>query len=324
MGESMSTSESGEKSLIDAVRHFNRFYTRQIGALEEGLLRSPFTLTEARILYEVAHHDRITATELRQRLGLDAGYLSRLLRGLQERRLIDKLPSDADGRRSLLALTPSGRRAFDKLDMASRADIDAMVERVPADARPRLLAAMRDIESLLGPTPELRVPYLLRPHQPGDMGWIVHRQAVLYTREYGWNSDYEALIAHIIGDFLQRFDTARDRCWIAEREGEIVGSIFLVKHPEREGVAKLRLLYVEPSARGLGIGARLVQEVTRFARQTGYHTLTLWTNSVLVSARRLYEAEGYRLVGEEPHHSFGHDLVGQTWELALGGSGSTA
>jgi GNAT superfamily N-acetyltransferase len=180
----------------------------------------------------------------------------------------------------------------------------------------RLLEAMRTIENLIGARAQ-QAAHLLRSPRPGDMGWIVHRQAVLYASEYGWNAEYEALISRIVAEFLERFDPERERCWIAEQEGEIVGSVFVVQHPERDGVAKLRLLYVEPAARGLGIGRRLVSECTRFARQVGYQTLTLWTNSVLTSARRIYEAEGYRLISEEPHHSFGKDLVGQTWELTL-------
>jgi DNA-binding MarR family transcriptional regulator/predicted GNAT family acetyltransferase len=305
------------RAAVDAVRRFNRFYTRQIGVLEEGLLETPYSLTEARIIYELAQRKETTATELRTVLGLDAGYLSRLLRGLGKRGLIDTRPSKADGRRTLLSLSAAGRRAFRSLDARSQAEVGAMLDRVTPGARRRLVAAMRAIERSLGAPTAAAPAVSLRRHRPGDMGWITHRQAVLYHEEYGWNEQYEALIARIMADFLEHFDPARERCWVAERDGEIVGSVFVVRHPEREGVAKLRLLYVEPAARGLGIGQRLVHEVTRFARRAGYHTLTLWTNSVLVSARRLYEAEGYRLVQEERHHSFGKDLVGQTWELAL-------
>lgn len=302
---------------IEAVRRFNRFYTRQIGLLEEGLLRSPFSLTEARIIYELASHEQTTATELGEELGVNAGYLSRILRGLQKRRLLERQPSPTDGRQFLLSLTGEGRSAFAELNAASCEEIEAMLSRLPEPEQDRLGHAMHVIESLLGGPGEQRVPYILRPHQSGDMGWIVQRHGVLYNREYGWDEHFEALVAEIIASFIQNFDPKRERCWIAEREGENVGSVFLVTHPERAGVAKLRLLLVEPRARGLGIGKRLVQECTRFARRTGYHTITLWTNSVLHAAIGIYEQEGYRLIAEEPHRSFGHALVGQTWELEL-------
>jgi GNAT superfamily N-acetyltransferase len=227
--------------------------------------------------------------------------------------------SPSDGRRNHLQLAPKGRLTFDDLN-ARASDAVADVLQPLADRQQReLLDSMRTIESLLGgrATTEPQAPFILRPHRPGDMGWIVHRQAVLYAQEYGWDETYEALISRIVADFIERFDPKRERCWIAERDSEIVGSVFLIKHPERAGVAQLRLLYVERAARGLGIGRRLVHECTQFARQTGYKTITLWTNSVLTSARKIYEAEGYRLVSEKPHHSFGHDLVGQTWELEL-------
>jgi DNA-binding MarR family transcriptional regulator/GNAT superfamily N-acetyltransferase len=302
---------------VEAVRRFNRFHTRQIGLLQEGLLRSPFSLTEARLIYELAHHEHTTATQLRQELGLDAGYLSRTLRGLQERGVIERHPSETDGRQHLIALTREGQRAFAEINAASRDEIEAMLDPLDEDDQDRLIDAMRTIEGLLAARPAQRVPYILRPHQPGDMGWVVNRHGLLYNREYGWDEQFEALVAEIVAHFIRNLDAKRERCWIAEKDGENVGSVFLVKHPEREGVAKLRLLLVEPRARGLGIGRRLVQECTRFARQTGYHTITLWTNSVLVAARRIYEQEGYRLIAEEPHDSFGHDLVGQTWELTL-------
>jgi DNA-binding MarR family transcriptional regulator/GNAT superfamily N-acetyltransferase len=301
---------------IEAMRRFNRFYTRQIGVLGDRLF-SPFTLTEGRVLYEIAHSAPVTATVLGRELGLDAGYLSRLLRGLTRRGFVTARTPTTDRRQSLLSLTAPGRRAFARLDAATRAEIQGMLDRVPPDERARLLEAMRDIEVLLAPPAEARVPYILRSPEPGDIGWIIHRQAVLYTTEYGWNGEYEALISRILADFIDHFDAACERCWVAERDGRIIGSIFVVKHPERSGVARLRMRYVEPAARGLGVGRRLVQEVTRFARQAGYHTLTLWTNSVLTHARRIYETEGYQLVHEDPHHSFGKDLVAQTWELPL-------
>lgn len=302
---------------VEAVRRFNRFYTKQIGVLSGSLLNSSFSLAEARVLYELAHHEQTTATHLAQELELDPGYLSRILRRLQQRGLIHRRRSDTDGRQVLLSLTERGQAAFSEINAASRNEIEGMLRELSPAAQDRLLEAMHTIESLLGAPEEHRVPYILRPHQPGDMGWVVHRHGVLYRREYGWDETFEALVAEIVAAFVRDYDARRERCWIAESGGENVGSVFLVKHPEREGVAKLRLLLVEPHARGLGIGRRLVHECTRFARQVGYRTITLWTNSVLDAARRIYEREGYRLVHREPHHSFGHDLIGETWELEL-------
>jgi DNA-binding MarR family transcriptional regulator/GNAT superfamily N-acetyltransferase len=315
--ESSPPAEAPAPDLVAAIRRFNRFYTRHIGVLDESHLHTPFSLTEGRVLYEIAHDPGATATGLQRCLLLDAGYLSRLLSALEEKGLVKRTRSPSDGRQSLLALTARGRKAFAQLNARAHEDVASFITPLGERARQRLLDATRTIESLLGGEPRPSAPYLLRPHRAGDMGFIVHRQAVLYTREHGWNEAYEALVSRIVAEFLERFDATRERCWIAEREGETVGSVFLIRHPEREGVAKLRLLYVEPSARELGIGARLVRECTTFARAAGYHTITLWTNSVLTSARRLYEAEGYRLVHEQPHHSFGKDLVGQTWELTL-------
>jgi DNA-binding MarR family transcriptional regulator/GNAT superfamily N-acetyltransferase len=302
---------------IEAVRRFTRFYTRQIGLLQEGLLRSPFSLTEARVIYELAHHEATTASHLSQELGLDPGYLSRIVRGFEERGLLERRPSERDGRQHLLALTDIGQEAFASLNAASRSQVAALLGELTAEEQHRLVHAMHTIETLLGASPEHRVPYILRPHRPGDMGWVVQRHGELYNREYGWDERFEALVAEIVAHFIQHYGARHERCWIAEKDGENVGSVFLVRHPERDGVAKLRLLLVEPKARGLGIGRRLVQECTRFARQVGYHTITLWTNGVLHAARRIYVTEGYTLMHEEPHHSFGHDLVGQTWELAL-------
>lgn len=308
---------AGPSLRVEAIRRFNRFYTRQIGVLREGLLKSPYSLTEARVIYELAHHERTTATHLSRELDLDAGYVSRILGRFEERGLIEKRPSDADGRRILVSLTERGGRAFAELNAASRAEIEALLIGLTEEQQRRLLSAMSSIESLLEAPPEHGVPYLLRPHQPGDMGWVVQRHGVLYNREYGWDEAFEGLVAEIVAGFLREYDPKRERCWIAEREGRNVGSVLLVRHPGREGVARLRLLLVEPEARGLGIGTRLVQECGRFARRVGYERITLWTNSVLDEARRIYEREGYALVEEEPHHSFGHELVGQNWELRL-------
>ncbi len=300
---------------VQAVRRFNRFYTKQIGVLHEGLLGSPFSLTEVRVLYELAHREKPTATVLGKELGLDPGYLSRILRGFEESGIIEKRPSETDGRQSLLSLTAKGRETFAPLNARSHDEVAAMLSKLSATDQSRLIEAMRTIETLLGVQPEPRTPYLLRPHQPGDMGWVVHRHGVLYSQEYGWDETFEALVAEIVAKFIKGFDPKREHCWIAERDGEIVGSVFLVKQSKE--VAKLRLLLVEPKARGLGIGSRLVHECIRFARQVGYGKMTLWTNDVLIAARRIYEGAGFRLVHEERHHSFGHDLVGETWELNL-------
>ena len=302
---------------IAAVRRFNLFYTRTIGVLEEGHLDSPFSLTEVRVLYEIAQCGTTTAAELARALNLDGGYLSRLLNGLVRRQMVSRSPSPSDARQSLLQLSDEGRAVWQDLDARASERIQALLAPLPADRRAVVTSAVQTIESLLSDDPHSKVPYILRPHRAGDMGWIVHRQAVLYAHEYGWNWEYEALIARIVANFLEKFEPAREHCWIAERNGTVVGSVFVVRHPEREGVARLRLLYVEPSARGLGIGSRLVRECTEFATRCGYHTLTLWTNSVLLSARRIYEAEGYRLLQEDAHRMFGKDLVSQTWEKDL-------
>jgi DNA-binding MarR family transcriptional regulator/N-acetylglutamate synthase-like GNAT family acetyltransferase len=283
--------------------------------LHEGLLASPFSLTEARVIYELAQHEETTATELSTELGLDPGYLSRLLRGFKKQGLIRKRPSTTDGRRNLLSLTETGQVAFATINNRSRHEIGQMLGELSTEDRQRLVGAMQTIEGLLGAEPEHRALFILRPHQPGDMGWVVHRHGVLYAEGYGWDDTFEALVAQIVADFIANFDPNRERCWIAEMNGEPVGSVFVVK--ASESVAKLRLLLVEPKARGMGLGSRLVEECIRFARLAGYQTLTLWTNSVLVEARRIYERRGFKLVEEESHHSFGHDLVGQNWELAL-------
>jgi DNA-binding MarR family transcriptional regulator/GNAT superfamily N-acetyltransferase len=300
---------------VGAVRRFNRFWTRRIGVLREEYLESPFSLTEVRVLYELAHREDTTASELGKELGLDKGYLSRILRGFEERGLIAKKPSETDGRRSLLRLTEGGQEAFVPLDARSREDVGAMLEALSAAEQDRLVGAMHTIERLLGARPEPKVPYLLRQHEPGDMGWVVHRHGVLYAREYGWDERFEALVARIVADFVDYYDPAKERCWIAEMDGEIVGCVFVVKASDT--VAKLRLLLVEPEARGLGLGTHLVEECIRFARGRGYEKLTLWTNSVLDAARRIYEEKGFEVVEEEEHHSFGKDLIGQNWELKL-------
>jgi DNA-binding MarR family transcriptional regulator/GNAT superfamily N-acetyltransferase len=302
-------------SQVAQVRSFNRFYTRQIGLLNEGLLKSEFTLTEARILYELAHREGLTATDLRRELDLDAGYLSRILKAFEKKGRLTRSPSNRDARQSVLALTPVGRAKFNTLNKASHDEIAAMLDRFPADRRGKLVRAMGTLQHMMGSDGEPLEPYSLRTHRPGDMGLIVHRQSILYHEEYGWDETFEALAAEIAAAFINNFDAERERCWIAERAGEIAGSVFIVR--ESNEIAKLRLLYVEASARGLGIGSRLVDEAIRFSRAAGYKTLIFWTNDVLVSARRIYEAAGFTLVSEEPHHSFGKDLVGQNWSLEL-------
>jgi DNA-binding MarR family transcriptional regulator/GNAT superfamily N-acetyltransferase len=299
---------------VSAVRRFNRFYTRQIGLLDERLLKSEFSLTESRVLYELAHRKGLNAADLARFLGLDTGYLSRILKKFEARGFLTRVPSSEDGRQTQLVMTEDGHAAFAPLNQASHQEIGAMLARLTAGEREALVRSMATVERLLGGE-EPRVPYILRPLRTGDIGWVIHRQGLLYAQEYGWDESYEVLVAEILSAFVKNFDPKAESSWIAEREGEVVGSVFLVRQSDE--VAKLRLLYVEPSARGLGIGRRLVEECVAFARAKGYRTLTLWTNDILVSARRLYQSAGFTLVGEERHHSFGQDLVGQTWSLAL-------
>lgn len=300
---------------IGLVRQFNRFFTRQIGVLREGLLHSPYSLTEARVLFELGQSDRVTASSLGRALGLDAGYLSRIMARLEQQGLLEKARSENDGRQLLLSLTATGREAFHLLDQRSREEVSEMLGDLSEEDQQRLLKAMQTIESLLSNGFKFSEPFVIRPHEPGDIGWVVHRHGVLYAQEYGWDEHFEALVAQIVADFINNYNPARERCWIAEMDGEIVGSVFVVQSSET--VAKLRLLLVEPNARGLGLGTRLVEECIRFAQRRGYQKLALWTNSVLLEARRIYEKTGFRLVAEEAHHSFGHDLTGETWELVL-------
>jgi DNA-binding MarR family transcriptional regulator/GNAT superfamily N-acetyltransferase len=308
---------------VAALRAFNRFYTRRIGVLDERLYGTPFTLPQTRVLWELAHHDGITATDLARLLELDAGYLSRLLASLKARRLVRAQRSPADARQSILSLTAAGRRAFEPMNAHSQAQIATLLAPLDEPSRRRLLQAAGTIETLLGAPRTDRPPYLLRAPRPGDMGWVVARHGAIYAQEYGWDITFEGLVAQIVGHYIEHFDAKREACWIAERDGENVGCVFLVQardektgRPER-GVAQLRLLIVEPSARGLGIGARLVAECERFAHNAGYKRIKLWTQSTLKAARAIYAKAGYRLVSSEPHRSFGADLVGEMWELAL-------
>lgn len=300
---------------IEAVRRFNRFYTRQVGALGERLLQSPYSLTEVRVLYELAHGEQLTASDLVMTLGLDAGYLSRILARFERAGLVRRRRSSADARSAWLSLTDKGTKTIAPLERASQQQVAGRLDALAPEARTRLLQAMTTIEALLGDREPPRVPYLLRPHRPGDIGWVISRHGAIYAQEYGWDEQFEALVAEIAAKFVRAFDPKRECCWIAEREGENVGSVFVVE--KAKTVAQLRLLIVEPSARGLGIGHRLVDECIRFARQCGYKTLTLWTNDILHAARHIYQRAGFVLVSQEKHHSFGHDLVGQNWSLKL-------
>ena len=301
---------------VAAVRRFNRFYTRQVGALDERLLASQFSLTEVRVLYELAHRDGVTASVLGKELAIDAGYLSRIVRRFARRGLVRRVPSRADGRQSILGLTAKGREVFAGLDAMASEEIDVMLAPLPPADRRRLVSSMQRIQRALEPGDAAdREPYVLRPPQPGDLGWVIHRHGVLYADEYGWDERFEALVAGVIADYVKNHDPARERCWIAERDGEIVGSVFVVK--KSATIAQLRLLYVEPMARGLGIGKRLVDECIRFAKRTRYRTLMLWTQRSLLAARHIYAAAGFTLVQEEQHESFGHSLVAEVWQLEL-------
>ena len=297
---------------IDAVRRFNRFYTRRIGVLRAGLLGSPYRLAEARLLYELAQGGQATASALGRDLGLDLGYLSRLLQGLKRRGLVRARRAAHDGRQSLLALTAKGRQAFAVLDSRSRDATGAMLAPLPEHDRERLVGAMRTVEGLLS---NKRGEITLRSHRPGDLGWVVQRHGALYAEEYGWDGRFEALVAGIVARFVKHFDAARERCWIAESDGERVGAVLVVK--QSRSTAKLRLLIVEPAARGRGLGRRLVEECIAFARAKGYRRLELWTQSNLAAARSIYKRCGFRRVRKERHSSFGADLVGEFWRLAL-------
>jgi DNA-binding MarR family transcriptional regulator/GNAT superfamily N-acetyltransferase len=298
---------------VAAVRAFNRFYTRRLGVLDQQIAKSAFSLSEARVLYELAHREDLSAKEIGAELGLDAGYLSRILQNFDDAGLITREPQPADRRQYRLGLTAKGRQAFAKLDRNTRDDVAAMLVSLPPSGRRRLIGAMADIERLLGDIGA--APATLREPRPGDMGWVVQSHGALYAREYGWDSSFEGLVAEIAAKFLASFDASRERCWIAEIEGAQVGSIFLVRHTN--DVAKLRLLLVDPAGRGQRLGHRLVAECIAFAKACGYRKITLWTQSILVAARKIYQEAGFRLVATEPHRSFGHDLIGETWELEL-------
>ena len=298
---------------ITAVRRFNRFYTREIGALHDSLLQSGFSLAEARVLYELAQRDGATATELGRDLGLDSGYLSRIVQRFERDGLVTRTTSETDRRQSLLSLTVAGREAFAPLDTRSRDEVGTLLSAMAEPAQAALVAAMDRIETLLGA--RHAAPWLLRQHRPGDIGWVVARHGALYAQEYGFDARFEALVAQVAGEFLARHDPARERCWIAERDGVNIGSVFLVRKSDE--IAKLRLLIVEPAARGLGIGRRLVAQCITFAREAGYRGITLWTNDVLIAARAIYQQAGFNLVSSVPHHDFGPPMVGEDWDLSL-------
>ncbi|MCC6778618.1 MAG: MarR family transcriptional regulator [Hyphomicrobiales bacterium] len=300
---------------VDAVRRFNRFYTRRIGVLQEGWASSEFSLAQARVLYELTRRERPSATELGRDLGLEPGYLSRILRGFEARGLIVRETSQSDGRRSLLSLTLRGRQRFGAVETRSNGEVEAMLASLPAPEQQRLVRAMGTIEHVLaGPAAPPAV--VLRPPRAGDFGWIVSRHGALYQTEYGWDERLEALTAEIVAAFVRAHDPARERCWMAELDGETVGSVMLVK--DTEETARLRLLLVEPSARGHGIGGKLVQEAIDFARAAHYRHVTLWTHSVLTAARRIYQKAGFTLTSTDTHDSFGTPVTGETWDLALG------
>jgi DNA-binding MarR family transcriptional regulator/GNAT superfamily N-acetyltransferase len=300
---------------VDAVRRFNRFYTRRVGALRAGLLGSEHPLPEARLVYEIGHRRECTASELAAELDLDAGYLSRLLQSLKRRGLLGAKRSAQDARASVLSLTAKGRKAYSLLDSRSREEVAGMLGSLPGSDRERLVGAMKTVESLLGKRSSSADVISLRGHRPGDIGWVVGRHGALYAEEYGWNQSFEALVAEIAAGFIRNFDAARERCWIAELGGEPAGSVFLVK--ENKTTAKLRLLLVEPRARGHGLGRRLVRECIAFARARGYRKIVLWTQSNLAAARAIYQAEGFVLKSTEKHDSFGARLTGEYWEMKL-------
>ena len=303
--------------LVDELRGFNRFYTREIGLLESHLTGSDLSLAEARVLYELAQRDGQTAADVSRTLAMDKAQLSRILARFTRRDYVRSRASPEHAKRRLLFLTSAGRTAFAALDRGARDQMEAILRKIEPDARPRLVAAVREVRSVLDAPGSLDGGVRLRKPAPGDLGWVAHRQMLLYAREYGWDWTFEGLVCEILAKFIANFDDRKEDAWIAERSGAVVGSVFLMKSDD-PATAKLRLLYVEPSARGLGIGRRLVEACVERARELGYSKITLWTNDILVAARHIYQSAGFVLTAENPHHSFGHDLVGQTWTLDLG------
>ncbi|MFB6418890.1 MULTISPECIES: bifunctional helix-turn-helix transcriptional regulator/GNAT family N-acetyltransferase [Bradyrhizobium] len=305
----------GTDDQIAAVRAFNRFYTRKLGVLDQHLGNSPFSLSEARVLYELAHRDGLAAKEIGNELGLDPGYLSRIVQSFDEKRLITRKPLPADRRQYQLSLTAKGRQTYAKLNVNSQNEVAAMLAQLSASDAKRLTQAMATIEAVLEQRRAQPAAFMLRSHRVGDMGWVISRQAAAYAADYNWDISYEALVAEICAQFIRNYDAAREHCWIAEVGGEPVGSVFLVKATDE--IAKLRLLQVEKKARGLGVGRALVDQCIQGARERGYRRMTLWTQSILAAARGIYQSAGFELVATEPHHSFGQDLIGETWEMDL-------
>jgi DNA-binding MarR family transcriptional regulator/GNAT superfamily N-acetyltransferase len=307
-------------SLMDdtaAFRRFNRVYTRFVGSLQEGLLNTEYNLTEARIIYELGTRNAPKAKEITETLDMDPGYLSRLLGKFERAGLLKREASKQDNRYNELVLTAKGRAAFRNLNTRSEEQAHAFLESLSPSDRTRLIRSFQVIGDILTRPERERSPFVLRPHRIGDMGWIVCREGAVYAEEYGWDQTFEALVACIVADFITNFDPIRERCWIAEVEGQSAGHVFLVKSPDQPETAKLRLLFVEPSARGMGLGRVLVSECIQFARVAGYRRIALWTQSILVAAHRIYQNAGFRLVEENRHNSFGKDLIGQTWNLDL-------
>ncbi|ARC92398.1 MarR family transcriptional regulator [Vibrio coralliilyticus] len=299
---------------VDEIRSFNRFHTNLVGALDEGLLASDFPLVQVRILFELANNDDVAASDLMERLSVDRGYLSRMVSALDKQGLITKTPDTKNRKRIVLSLSSEGQKVFAELNDASANEVKALISSLSDNECTELVTALKKVRRLFR-DPSIKREYTLREPQSGDMGWITHRQGLLYKNEYQWDWRFEALVSQIVGDFVINYNPEFERCWVAEMDGEVVGSVFIVRQDDT--TAKLRLLYVEEAARGLGLGRKLVDECVQFSREKGYKRIEFWTNSVLVSARRIYEAAGFKLIKEEPHHSFGQDLVGQTWALDL-------
>jgi DNA-binding MarR family transcriptional regulator/GNAT superfamily N-acetyltransferase len=299
---------------VVAVRAFNRFYTRVLGLLDEGLAHTEYSLTEARVLFEIAHHGVASVADLRSWLGVDAGYLSRILARFESDGLVERERAEADARRQVARLTERGRAAFADLDESASADVAALLDPLTEPGRQRLVGAMREVERLLSDRGERPAP-IIRAPRAGELGWIVQRHGALYAEEYGWNDEFEALVARIVGSYVESRDPRRDAAWIAEVDGEPVGSVLCVHKDDR--VAQLRLLLVEPTARGLGIGTRLVDTCLDFARNAGYDAMVLWTNSVLADARRIYQRAGFELLDAAPNPAFGQQLTEQTWHRSL-------
>ena len=309
------TDSSNFNNRVSAFREFNRFYTQKIGVLRDGYLGGSLSLTRVRVLYEIANRKKTTASELSRDLALDPGYLSRIVKAFSRENIIERSRSTTDGRESFLRLTNDGRRVFVSLNDRAEIEISGLLNSIPPIQQERLIEAMQTIEHAFHPEQKHEVQYSLRAPRPGDLGWIVYRHGAVYAQEYGWNQEFEGLVAKIVAHFIEHYCPERERFWIAEMNGEIVGCVCIVQ--KSRAVAQLRLLLVEPKARGLGIGSRLVRECTTFAKNAGYEKITLWTNSVLRKARKVYQSEGYRLKHKERHHSFGHDLTSETWELRL-------